>query len=368
MIKVNAPYIGEEEIEAVSQVLRDGYLAYGPKAREFEERFAEYLNVKYVKTLSNGTVALYALLKALGIGPGDEVIVPDFSFIATASAVALTGGRPVFADIDLDTYTLSLEEIENKVSRRTKALIVVHLYGHPADMDPIMRLAEENGLLVIEDCAQSHGATYKGVKVGGIGTGSAFSFYATKNLTMGEGGAVATNSEEVANYVELLRNHGQERRYWHISLGWNFRITNIQGAIGLSQLGKLDRMNERRREIAKIYNELLESVDNHLKTPIEKPWAKHVYHQYTIWVNDESLRDELSRYLSMRGIQTGIHYPHPLHEQPALRGFAVKGACCPNAFNASKHVLSLPMHPGLSDEDVIHVAENVIRFFKDARL
>jgi perosamine synthetase len=366
MIKVNAPYIGEEEVEAASQVLREGYLAYGPKAREFEERFAEYLGVKYVKTLSNGTIALYALLKALGIGPSDEVIVPDFSFIATASAVALAGGRPVFADIDLETYTISPDEVEARVSGRTKAVIVVHLYGHPADMDPVMEVARDKGLLVIEDCAQSHGATYKGIKTGSIGVGSAFSFYATKNLTMGEGGAVATDSEEVANYVELLRNHGQERRYWHVSLGWNFRITNLQGAIGLAQLRKLDRMNERRREIAKIYNELLEEVSDYVRTPIEKPWAKHVYHQYTIWVKDASLRDELSRYLSGRGIQTGIHYPHPLHEQPALKEFADNG-CCPNASTASKHVLSLPMHPGLSDEDVTFVAENVIRFFRDVR-
>ncbi|MCD6324101.1 MAG: DegT/DnrJ/EryC1/StrS family aminotransferase [Desulfurococcales archaeon] len=362
MIKVNSPYVGEEELEAVAEVLRSGYLAYGPKAREFEREFSEYLGVKHVKTVINGTIALYAALKALGVGEGDEVIVPDFSFFATASTVVLAGGKPVFADIDLETYTISPQDILTKITDRTKGIIVVHLYGHPADMDPIKEIASERSIFILEDCAQAHGAEYKGVKVGSIGEAGAFSFYATKNLTMGEGGAVATNSDEIADAVDLLRNHGQRGRYWHVDIGWNFRLTNIQAAIGLVQLRKLDSMNNRRREIAEAYRDGLGSIEG-LRLPEEKPWGKHVYHQYTVWVEDESVRDKLREFLESRGIQVGIHYPTPLHEQPALRIFA-GGGCCPNASEASKHVLSLPMHPGLRDEDVEEVVSAVREFFK----
>ncbi len=365
MIKVNSPYIGDEEIQEVGEVLKSGIIAHGPLVEEFEKEFARYLNVPYVVTVSNGTVALYAALKALGIGPGDEVIVPDFTFFATASSVVLAGGRPVFADIELDTYTISPDDVFRKVSPKTKAIIVVHLYGHPVDIDPILKLAYEKGLHVIEDCAQSHGARYKGKVTGSIGSAGTFSFYATKNLTMGEGGAVSTSSEFVRDFIRRLRNHGQTRRYWHEDIGWNFRITSIQAAIGLVQLRKLDEMNNRRREIAKIYSDELSTLQS-IRLPVEKPWAKHVYHQYTIWVNEEGIRDRLANYLRSKEIQTGIHYPNPLHKQPALMKYSA-GDCCPNAEIASKHVISLPMHPGLSDEDALYVAETVKKFFKDVR-
>jgi len=359
VIKVNSPFIGDEEVEAVAKVLRSGMLAQGAVVREFEERFAEYVGVKHAVTLSNGTIALYAALKAIGVGGGDEVIVPDFTFFATASAVVLAGGRPVFADIDLETYTIDPASVERLVSDRTKAVIPVHLYGHPAMMDELLSIAREHNIVVIEDCAQAHGAEFRGMRVGSLGTVNAFSFYATKNLTMGEGGAITTDSDAIAEFVRLLRNHGQTRRYYHERLGWNFRITNIQAAIGLEQLRKLEAMNRRRREIARMYVEGLEGVDG-LRLPVEKPWAKHVYHQFTIWV--ENGRDRLAKYLRDNGVQVSIHYPAPLHEQPVFRG-RYGGGECVNSSLAARHVLSIPMHPGLSDEEVETVIKLIRRFF-----
>ena len=363
MIKVNSPYLGKEEVKAVEEVLESGYLAYGPLVSEFEKEFSKYLGVKHALAVSNGTIALYAAIKALDIGVGDEVIVPDFSFIATASTVVLSGARPVFADIDLDTYTISPHDLERKITPKTKAIIPVHLFGHPSDMDPIIEIANEHNLHIIEDCAQSHGAEYKGVKTGTFGDSGGFSFYATKNLTMGEGGAVTTDSDKIAEFVQYFRNHGQLRRYYHVRIGWNFRITSIQGAIGLMQLRKLDMMNSRRREIAKIYDEGLSSIEC-LRTPVEKSWAKHVYHQYTLWVERAELRDKLSKYLSEAGIQTSVHYPKPIHLQPALAKYS-GNIRCSNSFKASKHVLSIPMHPGLTDDEVGEVIKHVKKFFRE---
>lgn len=361
IIKVNAPFVGEDEIQAVSEVIKSGMLAHGSVVEKFEREFAKYLGVPYLLTVSNGTIALYVTLKALGVGRNDEVIVPDFTFFATASTVVLAGATPVFADIDLETYTLNPASVEELITDRTKAIVVVHLYGHPAKMDEILRIAREHGLYVIEDCAQSHGAEYRGVKTGSIGDIGAFSFYATKNLTMGEGGAISTKSKDVADFVRLYRNHGQRKRYYHEVIGWNFRITNIQAAIGLQQLRKLDQMNSRRREIARLYRDELSSIKS-LRLPVEKLWAKHVYHQFTVWVEGDGARDRLAEYLREHGVQVGIHYPRPLHAQPALRKYF--RTPCPNAENASTHVLSLPMHPGLSDEDVLTVTKLVKEYFK----
>lgn len=362
VIKVNAPYITEDEINAVVDVLRSGQLAHGPIVEEFEKAFSKYLGVPYVLAVSNGTVALYLALKALGISDGDEVIVPDFTFIATASMVIAVGAKPVLADIDLRTYTIDPADVRRKITRRTKAIIVVHLYGHPANMDELMEIARDYNLYLVEDCAQSHGAEFKGIKTGAFGDVATFSFYATKNMTMGEGGAVVTRHKEVAEKVKLLRNHGQVDRYHHVIVGWNFRLTSIQAALGLQQLRKLDAMNARRREIARIYREGLQDLEG-ISLPVEMPWAKHVYHQYTIWVKDEGLRDPLMEYLRSKGIQTLVHYPKPLHMQPALSGFVTSSDICPNSLEASKHVLSLPMHPALKDDDVYYVIKSVREFF-----
>lgn len=361
MIKVSSPSIGEEELRAVAEVLRSGYLAYGPVAKEFEREFAKYVGVRHALAVANGTVALYTALKALGVGPGDEVVVPDFTFFATASMVAASGARPVFADIELTTYGMDPSSLERVLTDRTKAVIIVHLYGHPARFDELASLAREAGAYVIEDCAQAHGAEYHGRRVGSLGDASAFSFYATKNMTTGEGGAVLTDDDEVAERVELLRNHGQVGRYEHVAIGWNFRMTNIQAAIGLAQLRKLDGMNRRRREIARRYDEELSSIDG-LRTPSEAPWGRHVYHLYTVWVEREADRDRLAEHLRSKGIQAAVHYPKPLHLQPALAQYSRPG-CCPVAEAASRHVLSLPMHPLLTDEDVDAVISAVKEFF-----
>ncbi len=366
MIRVSSPYITEEDIEAVVSVLRSGMLAFGSVGKEFEEALARYLGVKHVVAVSNGTTALYLSLKGLGVGPGDEVVVPDFTFFATASTAALAGATPVLVDIDLDTYTIDVGDVERVLTERTKIVVPVHLYGHPADMDQLLSLSRERGVLILEDCAQALGSEYRGVKVGSIGHAGALSFYPTKNITTCEGGAITTNLDDVAEYVRLARNHGQRSRYYHVMLGWNMRMTDVQAALGLSQLRRLDEMIERRRRLAKLYFEEFEGV-THLRLPYEKPWAKHSYNLFTVWVEGEGVRDKLANYLRERGVETAIHYPIPLHRQPALANVKKSPGCCPKSEEASKHVLTLPLHPGLRDEDVRVVSALVKRFFAEHR-
>jgi len=366
-IKVNSPYITEDEVREVAKVLGSGNLAAGEYTRLFEESFARYLGVRHVLTVSNGTVALYLALKALGIGPGDEVAVPDFTFFATASSVVLAGGKVIPVDIDLETYNIDPNDLRERLTEKTKAVILVHLYGQPADVDGVREVLDDKAVFLVEDCAQSHGAEYKGVKTGSLGVVSAFSFYATKNLTMGEGGAVATNRDDIAEYVRLQRNHGQVEKYFHSVIGWNFRITDLQAALGYVQLAKLDKMNDRRRAIAKIYNEELSGI-KFLRLPVEKSYAKHVYHQYTVWVHGDGVRDKLSEFLRTKGVQTAVHYPNPVHKQPALRDYLIMSKKLVNSVEASKHVLSLPMHPGLSDEDVLTVVEYIKEFFRGLKV
>jgi len=361
-IRVNEPYITDDDVKSVVDVLRSKFLSHSDVVNEFEREFANYLGVKHVVTVSNGTAALYLILKALGIGDGDEVIVPDFTFFATASTVVMVGAKPVFADINLRTYNIDPKDIEAKVTSRTKAVIAVHLYGHPAKVDEIRDVCDKYGLYLVEDAAQAHGAEFMGRKVGSLGDVAAFSFYATKNLTMGEGGAVVTDDDELAERIKLLRNHGQLRKYYHVVVGGNFRLTSIQAALGLSQLRKLDWMNSRRRELAKVYGEYLSGLSDYLGLPIEEPWAKHVYHQYVIWVKKPLSRDEVASYLNSRGIETAIHYPIPLHEQPVFKPSS--GVCCPNSIEASRHVLSLPMHPNLTLSDVEYVSQSIKEYVK----
>lgn len=362
MIRVSAPYITDEDIEAVVSVLRTGMLSFGRVGEEFERELAMYLGVKHALAVSNGTAALYLSLKALGIGPGDEVVVPDFTFFATASTVLLAGAVPVLADIELDTYTIDPFDLERAVGDRTKSIIPVHLYGHPADMDAVSEVSRDRGLYVIEDCAQALGAEFRGRRVGGLGHAGAFSFYPTKSITTGEGGAVATDVDRVADLVRLLRNHGQRSRYYHVELGWNMRMTDLQAALGLSQLRRVERMNEKRRELARVYMEELASVPQ-IRLPVERSWAKHSFNLFTVWVEGEGTRDRLARFLRERGVETAVHYPIPLHSQPALAGARRAPGCCPNSERASGHVLSLPLHPGLDPADVVKISELVKSFF-----
>ncbi len=359
-IPISRPFIGEEEVKAVIDVLRSGFLAHGPEVEAFEREFAEYIGIDYAIAVANGTVALDLMLKAIGIGSGDEVVTTPFTFIATANSILYQGARPVFADIELDTYNIDPDSVLEKITNKTRAILAVHLYGHPADIKALKEIAEDHGILLLEDAAQAHGAEYYGRKVGSLGYAAAFSFYATKNMTTGEGGMVVTNDRALAEKIRRLRNHGQSRKYVHEELGWNYRMTSIAAAIGRIQLRKLEQMNSIRRRNAEHLTRLLSRIPG-IRTPIEKPWARHVYHQYVIWVGEEYplSRDELASYLKENGVGTAIHYPVPVFMQPLYRRLGYSDQLCPNAVEASRHVLSLPVHPLVKEEDIEYIASKI---------
>ncbi len=364
MIPIAKPYITDEEIEAVVRVLRSGRITRGEETRLFEEEFARYVGVKHAVAVSNGTVALELALKALGIGVGDEVIVPDLTFIATANAVLNVGAKPVFADVREDTYTIDPDSILELVNPRTKAIIPVHLYGHPADMDEIMEIAEDYKLYVIEDAAQAHGAEVRGVKVGSIGHVGCFSFYATKNMTMGEGGALTTNIDWVCEKLRLMRCHGEVERYLSVTLGGNYNITEMQAAIGRVQLRRLDEMNNARIRNAEYLTTKLSSVSG-IKTPIVKSGFKHVFHLYVIRVMEG--RDELLEHLRRNGVGAAIHYPRPIHEQPLYKALGYPESINPIARELSRQLLSLPVHPLLSRSDLDYIAGLIREFMENKR-
>lgn len=356
VISIAKPVFDHEEFEAVREVLESGWLMNGPKVREFEEKFAGYCGAKFGIAVNSGTSALHIALLALGIGPGDEVITTPFSFIASADCIRLVGAKPVFVDIDLRTYNLDVEKIEDAVSDRTKGIVVVHLYGLCVDMDPVLEVAEKYGLFVVEDAAQAHGGEYKGRKVGSIGHVGCFSFWPTKNMTTGGGGIIVTSDEEVAERARLLRFNGEVRDYRHILLGYNLLMPEIQAAIGLVQLKKLDGFVEKRRRIARFYNE--EFADLDLVLPFEPEYAKHVYHLYTVRV-DAKKRNYILEDLNKEGVQAKVYYPIPIPFQPSYRGFGFVEGSFPVAEKVAKEVFSLPVHPALSEEDVNFVVEKV---------
>jgi dTDP-4-amino-4,6-dideoxygalactose transaminase len=301
-------------------------------------------------------------LLALDIKHGDEVIVPSFSFISTATPIIEVGAKPVFVDIEPRTCTVDPEKIREAVTKRTKAIMPVHLYGHPADMEPILEIAEENDIYVIEDACQAHGAEYKGRRVGGIGHVACFSFYPSKNMTVcGDGGAVVTNNEEIAEMVRTLRDHGRRDKYVFELKGYNLRFNEIQAAIGIKQLEKLPEWNEARRNIAGMYNKALEGL---VTTPVEEPWAKHVYHVYVIRTKK---RDELREFLSRHGISTLVHYPVPIHMQPAITSVLGTQPALKNTEKSAKEVLSIPMYPGLTKREVEYVSDNITEFFEGCK-
>jgi len=360
-IPISKPIIGDEEVEAVVRVLRSGMITRGAETESFEKEFASYIGTKYAVSVMNGTIALEASLKALGVRSGDEVIVPDFTFIATASAVVNVGARPVFADIDERTYCIDLESVNELITGRTRAIIPVHLFGHPADMKAINEIAEDRKLLVLEDSAQAHGAEIDGVKVGSLGHASAFSLYATKNMMTGEGGMVTTSIESVYELLLKLRKHGEAKRYMSDMIGSNLFMTEMQAALGRVQLRKLDRWNEIRRSNAKFYIEKLSRVKE-IVLPTELPGYKHVFHQFVIRVPSE-LRDKLVEHLSSRGIGVAIHYPYPVHDHPAYRALGYPESINPVSKQVSKEVLSIPVHPLLTREDLEYVAASILEFF-----
>ncbi|WP_321211124.1 DegT/DnrJ/EryC1/StrS family aminotransferase [Methanothermobacter sp. DP] len=359
MIPVATPIIDEEEIEEVVKVLKSGFIAQGPRVAEFEEKFASYVGTEHAVATSSGTTALHLALLAAGIGRGDQVITTPFSFAATANAALYVGAEPVFADIDPETYNIDPEGIEELITPSTRAIIPVHLYGQPADMDPIMDLAADHDLLVIEDAAQAHGAEYHGRMVGSMGDAACFSFYPTKNMTTGEGGMITTDNEEIADMARILRAHGETERYNHTYLGYNFRMTDISAAIGIAQLDKLDEFNRRRIENAGYLTGNLRDIEE-VSTPHVAGGVKHVFHQYTLRVPGS--RDRLMEFLNGRGVGTGIHYPKPIYRQELYRRMGFN-ASCPASEKAAEEVLSLPVHPALTDEDLEMIVDSVRNFF-----
>lgn len=352
MIPIAQPIIGEEEKQAVLEVLESGMLAQGPRVQAFEEAFAQYCGVKYAVATSSGTTALHIALLAHGIGPGDEVITTPFTFIASANSILYVGARPVFVDIDPATFNICPDLLEAAITPRTKAIMPVHLFGLPADMDPILELAERYGLVVIEDACQAHGAEYRGKRVGSFGTGC-FSFYPTKNITTAEGGIITTNDEKIAEKCRAIRQHGMRRRYYHDELGFNFRMSDVHAAIGLAQLRKLEQFNETRIANARYLSEHLRGVI----VPVVPEGRRHVFHQYTIRVPD-GRRDAVLEGLKERGIGTAVYYPVPVHQQRFYRDMGYD-LVLPEAERASREVLSLPVHPGLSRADLERIADAV---------
>lgn len=355
-VPIAKPIINDEEIENVVEVLKSGMIAQGPKVEEFEQKFAEWVGAKYGIATNSGTSALHVALLACGIGEGDEVITTPFTFIATGNAIVYTGATPVFADIDLDTYDIDPDSIEDLITDKTKAILPVQLYGQSADMDKIREIADEYSLKVIEDAAQAHGAMYNDEKVGSMGDMACFSFYPTKNMTTGEGGMITTDDEELAEKARIFRAHGSSIKYQHDEIGYNFRMTDIAAAIGLAQLNNIDEFNDKRIENANYLNEGLKDVEG-IITPYSPENRKHVYHQYTIRVTKGN-RDEWAELISNKGIGTGIHYPIPLYNQPIYEELGFKGNC-PVAEEAADNVISLPVHPSLTKEDLDLIIEAV---------
>ncbi|WP_322796089.1 DegT/DnrJ/EryC1/StrS family aminotransferase [Tepidiforma sp.] len=353
-IPVARPQVGEREKAAVMEVLESGQLAMGPRTEAFEARFAEYVGARHAIAVNSGTAALIVALQAHGIGPGDEVITTPFSFIATATSIIACGARPVFIDIDPFDLNLDPALVEDAITERTRAILPVHLYGHPARIAELAELAEDFGLALIEDAAQAHGAEHQGRRVGTFGTGC-FSFYPTKNMTTGEGGIITTNDDEVARRARIIRSHGQEVRYRHDLFGLNWRMQDLNAAIGLAQLEQLEDWTRARIANAERLSSQLRGVE----TPRVRPGDRHVFHQYTIRV--PSGRDALQQQLHEAGIGTAVHYPIPIHQQPIIRELGFGDVSLPNAEAAAQHVLSLPVHPALSPEDVDYIAETLNR-------
>lgn len=348
----------EKEIDAaIKEVLLSGQYILGPVVKEFEEQVAAYCGVKYAIGVASGSDALILALKSLDIGPGDEVITTPFTFVATAHAIVHCGAKPVFVDIEPDTFNINPDLIEPAITKKTKAIIPVHLYGHPANMDPIMKIAEAHNLYVVEDAAQAFGARYNGKKVGSIGHVGCFSFFPTKNLgCYGDGGMVVTDNAHIAEKVDILRRQGCRERYHAEMIGYNSRLDAIQAAILKVKLKYIDEWNEKRRHVAHRYNKLLANTS--IKIPVEATYAYHVYHQYTIRT---SRRDVLKRLLLKNGIESSIYYPLPLHLQNAFRFLGNKEGDFVESERAAKEVLSLPIFPELHGSLQEYIAHSIER-------
>lgn len=355
MIQLSYPLLDQKEQSAVSKVLSEKMLAQGKYVYEFEKQFAKYIGVKYAVATSSGTTALHLALLAAGIGKGDEVITSPFTFIASSNAIVYAGAKPVFADIDPETCNIDPKDIERKITKKTKAILPVHLYGLPADMKAINKIAKKHNLIVIEDACQAHGAAIQNKKVGSFGLAGCFSFYPTKNMTTGEGGIVTTNNKKLAEKITLLREHGMKVRYHHDILGYNFRMTNIAAAIGIEQLKKLETFNKKRISNAAFLTKHLQKINGIIPPSIPNGY-RHVFHQYTVKITKdyEKSRDEVAKLLAKNNIASGIYYPIPVHKQKVYLDFGYK-ASLPVSERLAQEVLSLPVHPGLTKEDLLQI-------------
>jgi perosamine synthetase len=369
MIPMCIPLLGEKELEYVVNCIKTNWISSkGKYVEEFENKFARYCGCKYGITTTSGTTALHLALVSLGIKKGDEVIIPSFTMVSTAFAVIYCGALPVLVDAEPETWNIDVEKIEDKITNRTKAIMPVHTYGHPCDMDPIMEIAEKYGLYVVEDAAEAHGAEYKGRKAGGMGHVGCFSFYANKIITMGEGGIIVTNDEEIAEkarYFKDLCFPKGKRIYLHSDVGFNYRLTNLQAAIGLAQLERIDELVEMRRRNAHLYNEYLKDIKG-IKLPPEKKWAKNVYWMYSILIEDDfgMSRDKLMDELGKRGIETRPFFI-PMHKQPAFQKMRLfEGEKYPIAEELSERGMHLPSSSGLKEEEIRYICEVIMEVQK----
>lgn len=359
MIPVAEPSLSDEELKNVIEAVKSGWISSkGEFISRFEKDFASFVGVKYGISTSSGTTALHLALEAIGVKKGDEIIVPTLTFVATANVVKYCNAKPVFVDSHPDYWCIDPEKIEEKITRNTKAIIPVHLYGHPADMDAIMDIAADHDLYVIEDAAEAHGAEYKGKRVGSIGDIGCFSFYGNKTITTGEGGMCVTNNEELAEKMNLLKNHGMDpkRRYWYDVIGYNYRMTNLQAAVGVAQLNKIEKFIEIKRKNAELYNSLLREIDG-ITLPPEMSWAKNVYWMYSILIDEEKFginRDKLMKELEKEGIETRPFF-YPMHTLPPH----FRKEKYPVAEFLSKRGINLPSAVTLKKEEVEYICQKI---------
>ena len=359
-IPVADPYITDEDVLAVAESVRQKRLSQGEYVQRFEDEFAKYIGVKHAVAVCNGTAALHVALTATGVEQGDEVITPSLSFAATANSVLYAGAKPVFVEIDPLTYNLDPSKIEDKMTPTTEAVIPVHYAGQSADMDPISEIAKRHSICVIEDAAEAHGALYKGKKAGSLGDLGCFSFYPNKNMTTGEGGMVTTNDDDLAEKMRMIRSHGQDRSYHHIMLGYNYRMTDFQAALGLVQLRRLDWIVNQKIEKATYYNiRLNEIFGANIKAPYVASFATHVYMFYTIRFKDKSLRDRATQKLEQSGVETRIAFP-PIHLQPIYKElFGYDKGYLAITEEVSDTVLSLPIYPRITEEEQDYVLSSL---------
>ena len=365
-MRLNIPYTDDEELKEIQKVLATGYLTQGPKVAEFERLVADYIGSKFAFATSSCTTALHLSLVALNIGHGDEVLVADFTFPATANVVVQQGATPVLVDIDLDTYTINVCDLKEKITKRTKAIIPVHTFGCSADMAPIMQIANDKGLAVIEDAACAIGTTYNNLHCGNIGTLGCFSFHPRKVITTGEGGMITTNDDELAKRIQLLRNHGGVRIgkwYQYEAAGFNYRLSDIQGAMGVAQMKKLPTLIKRKRELAADLKEKIKEIDG-IRVPIDPPWGGHITQSFVILVSEGLDRDKIITDLNSKGIETTIG-TYALHDQPFYQeNFGYQSGQLKNSHTAFNRTITLPLYPQMNETDLDQITYSLMEVFQ----